>query len=194
MGGGVLYDGDRAVKVKATKGEIQSLRKLGRRNITNEQKAYILGKLYEARKNTNGGNRGNQYTKMAKPENLEVPSRKGISQEIADEQGVSHDTVEKAAEFSRGLDKADEVAPGFRKDILDGNVKAPKKAIQSLRKLGGEMRQMSRKLICLASCMRRERTLKVEIEETNTQKRQKTKMNLCQITKTPHISLPKSKA
>ena len=40
---------------------------IGRRNISDEQKTYLLGKLYEARKNTVGaadGFRGNQYSKV----------------------------------------------------------------------------------------------------------------------------------
>ena len=55
---------------------------LGRRNITNEQRTYLLGKLYEARKNTIGaadGFRGNQYTEVVSPENQDLPKSKKTS-------------------------------------------------------------------------------------------------------------------
>lgn len=74
----------------------------------------MLGKLYEARKNTKGGDRGNQYTKVANPENQELPKPKSTSYQIAEEQGVSHDTVEKAGDFAKGLDEAEKVSPGIR--------------------------------------------------------------------------------
>lgn len=37
---------------------------LGRRNLTAEQRIYLIGKLYEARKYSHGGECGNQYTKL----------------------------------------------------------------------------------------------------------------------------------
>ena len=38
---------------------------LGRRNLTKEQKKYLIGKQYEAEKASHGGDRGNQYTNLA---------------------------------------------------------------------------------------------------------------------------------
>lgn len=38
---------------------------LGRRNLTLEQKKYLIGKQYEAEKASHGGVRGNQYTSLA---------------------------------------------------------------------------------------------------------------------------------
>lgn len=45
---------------------------LGRRNLTDEQRTYMIGKMYEARKKSNGGNRGNQYAKTADSQNANL--------------------------------------------------------------------------------------------------------------------------
>lgn len=85
---------------------------LGRRNITDAQRTYLLGKLYEARKNTIGGStefRGNQHTARSKPEKQDLSKPKSTSHQIAQEQGVSHDTVEKAGNYAKGLDSAEKV-------------------------------------------------------------------------------------
>lgn len=89
----------------------------------------MLGKLYEARKNTKGaadGFRGNQYTEVVNPENQELPKSKNTSREIAKEHGVSHSTVEEAGNYAKGLDEAEKVSPGIREKVLSGEVKAPK--------------------------------------------------------------------
>ena len=38
---------------------------LGRRNLTPEQKKFLIGKQYHSEKSTRGGNHGNQYTQVA---------------------------------------------------------------------------------------------------------------------------------
>lgn len=107
---------------------------LGRRNLTDAQKSYLLGKQYEAEKcsikNKAGGN---QYKKEVKPENLVKP--KSTAEKIAKENGVSHDTVERAGHFSMGLDAAEEISPGFKNAVLSGQVKATKKDISEIRNM-----------------------------------------------------------
>ena len=46
---------------------------LGKRNLTDEQKTYLIGKEYEAMKKSIGGDRGNQYTKVASGQNDAKP-------------------------------------------------------------------------------------------------------------------------
>ena len=99
------------------------------RNITDAQKTYLLGKLHEARKNTTGGDRGNQYTKVAKDQNEPLPNYKNTAQLIAAEQNVGETTVKRAEWFAKGLDEAEKVSPGIREKVLSGEVKAPKSAI-----------------------------------------------------------------
>ena len=52
---------------------------LGRRNLTPEQKKYLIGKQYEAEKSSYGANegfRGNQYCEMVSSQNGNLPKKK----------------------------------------------------------------------------------------------------------------------
>lgn len=97
---------------------------LGRRNLTPEQRRYLVGKQYEAEKKA-GYNRGNQYTS---------PDKSGCSQfgnsqnqrtcdRIAQENGISKNTVLRSENFAKGVDIAEEAVPGTREKILSGKVK-----------------------------------------------------------------------
>lgn len=112
---------------------------LGRRNISDEQKTYLLGKLYEARKNTRGGDR--RSGEISKDQKGPMKNYHGTRSEVAKEQGVSQKVVLNAAEFAKGLDAAEEVSPGIREKVLSGEVKAPKSAIAELRNLDDKERK-----------------------------------------------------
>jgi len=107
---------------------------LGRRNVTPEQKNYLLGKMYEVRKNARGGNHGNQYQKVAKSQNGTLPEQ-NISKQIAKEQRVGRNTVLRAAQYSEGLDAAEAVVPGFKDKVLTREIKANQNDIAELRSL-----------------------------------------------------------
>lgn len=110
---------------------------LGRRNVTDEQKTYLLGKLYEARKKTVGApiDNSNASKQCAQNEHIE---KLRVSEQIAKEQGIGKETVKRAEHFAKGLDSAEEVSPGIREKVLSGEVKAQKSSIAELRKLDGE--------------------------------------------------------
>lgn len=111
-------------------------KQLGRRNLNDEQRTYLLGKMYEARKNSQGGNRGNQYTKVASFQSGNMPKSHGrIGEIIAKEQGVGHGTVLRAYEYSQSIDKAEEVVPGFKEQVLSGELNVPKKDIAEIRNM-----------------------------------------------------------
>ena len=94
---------------------------LGRRNLTDEQKTYLIGKEYEAQKQTHGGDRASS------PQNDDLKMRtKNI---VAKRHDVAPSTVERAEHFAHGLDAAEKVSPGFKDSILTGAVKAPKSVI-----------------------------------------------------------------
>lgn len=107
-------------------------KQLGRRNLSDEQRTYLLGKLYEARKNSVGGNRGNQYAKVASAQNEHLARTADV---IATEVGVGRETVKRAEHFAQGLDKAEEIVPGFKDEVLNGKVNTPKANIRAIRKL-----------------------------------------------------------
>ncbi len=91
---------------------------LGRRNLTREQKLRYIGQLQASRKNTRGGDRGNQYTKEAKGQN--EPLAKTTAQQIAEEVGVSESTVKRAEKFSQGIDALETVSKEAVKKVLNG--------------------------------------------------------------------------
>lgn len=109
---------------------------LGRRNITDEQKTYLLGKLYEARKNTVGAPAGNTNAKQCTQSgNIEANQPNRVSEQIAKERGIAKNSVIRANNFAHGLDAADTVAPGFKEQVLTGAVKAPKSTIAEIAKM-----------------------------------------------------------
>ena len=97
---------------------------LGRRNLTLEQKKYLIGKQYEADKNASY-NRGNQYTSLEKSgcSQFGNSQNRRTCSRIAKENGVSKNTVLRSETFAKEVDLADEAIPGTRAKILSGEVK-----------------------------------------------------------------------
>lgn len=70
---------------------------LGRRNLIDEQRDYVWGRLYERRKKRNF--KGNQYTKVLGV-NLTPSGSHATAKEIAEQAGVSEKTIRRAATVS----------------------------------------------------------------------------------------------
>lgn len=122
---------------------------LGRRNLTDEQRDYLIGKRYEAEKKANGGDRGNQYTKVA-VSHFDPLAKSALrtSREIAKEYGIGEASVRRNEAFAKSVDKADEVIEGFKDKVLSGQVKAPKTEIRKLKALEGEeLRETAQKIM-----------------------------------------------
>ena len=113
---------------------------LGRRNLTKEQKKYLIGKQYEAEKASHGGDRGNQYTNLASSQIGNLPNKEKTCERIADENGISKNTVLRAEAFSKAVDIADEVEPGIRDEILAGKIKPTEKDVHALARADPEER------------------------------------------------------
>lgn len=111
---------------------------LGRRNITGEQKTALIGEAYKAQKLTQGGNRGNQYTKVASAQNEHLAQR--TSEVVAKDFGVGKETVKRAEHFVDGLNEAEKVSPGIKESILSGEIKAPKSMVAEIRNVPEEKR------------------------------------------------------
>ena len=121
-------------------------KQLGRRNLTDEQRTYVIGKMYEARKKSMGasdGFRGNQHTeKVVGVQNEFLPKPKQRTYEtIAEEIGVGASTVQRAEHFSQGVDAVRSVSPDAAQMILDGKTKVPKSAVSAVRKMPEEERR-----------------------------------------------------
>ena len=99
---------------------------LGRRNLSPEQKRYLLGKQYEAEKKVAKIFRGNQYTlakKSGGDHGDNHHSGKKTCDRIAEENGVSRASVLRASHYTRGIDIADNLFPGIKQKVFSGEVK-----------------------------------------------------------------------
>ena len=117
---------------------------LGRRNLTLQQKKYLIGKQYEAEKAAHGGERdmardeNGQFTASSQIGNLRCNNK--TCERIAEENGISKNTVLRAEAFSKAVDIADEIEPGIRSEFLNGSIRATEKEIQALARADPEER------------------------------------------------------
>lgn len=104
---------------------------MGRRNITEETRRYLIGKRYEAEKRIGARNASgrNQHspareevspTMLGKARNCEY--KYGVSGVIGNEYQMSHATVEKYGRYAHAVDRIASVAPRIVPHILAGNV------------------------------------------------------------------------
>ena len=111
---------------------------LGRRNLTPEQKKFLMGKQYDAEKQTKGFH-GNQHTLPAPSGGVQNEHRQTAEktcERIARENHVSASSVRRAALFAQGVDLADKLCPGIRHQVLRGDLKAPDILFERLAKAG----------------------------------------------------------
>ena len=113
---------------------------LGRRNLTPEQKKFLMGKQYDAEKQTKGFH-GNQHTLPALSggvQNEHQQTAEKTCERIARENRVSSSSVRRAALFAQGVDLADKLCPGIRLQVLRGDLKAPDILFERLAKAAPE--------------------------------------------------------
>jgi len=109
---------------------------LGRRNLTPEQKKFLMGKQYDAEKQS-AGFHGNQHTRpvpSAGAQNEHQQTAEKTCERIARENHVSASAVRRAALFAAGVDLAEELCPGIRQRVLSGDLKAPDALFERLAK------------------------------------------------------------
>lgn len=98
---------------------------LGRRNLTDEQRAYLRGKQYQIQKQRHGGKR------EASGKNSHLKT----SEMVAAEHSVSEATIRKDATFAQGLDRIGAANPELKQQVLSGQAKVRKKDVQQLAAL-----------------------------------------------------------
>ena len=116
---------------------------LGRRNLSPEQKRYLLGKQYEAEKKAAKIFRGNQYTlakKSGGDHGDNHHSGKKTCDRIAEENGVSRASVLRASHYTRGIDIADNLSPGIKQKVFSGEVKFTNEEMSKLVQVSAEHR------------------------------------------------------
>ena len=97
---------------------------LGRRNLTPEQKKFLIGKQYSVEHRKPGGNGNNQHTAAAKktaPEELcqidKIPptsAEASIRKQIAERNNVSESYVVRSEKFMRGVEIMEQMVPGMQ--------------------------------------------------------------------------------
>ncbi len=100
---------------------------LGRRNLTPQQKKYLIGERYDAEKQI-ADFHGNQYTLPDesggdKSCHHHSDEREKTRKRIAKETGVSEGTVQNAYNYAKGVNAAEEVLPGIKSELLFGTIK-----------------------------------------------------------------------
>lgn len=102
---------------------------LGRRNLTKEMQSYLRGQRYELEKKTQGTN--NQYTQQENENHQNEVFHSGSTAErLAEEYGVSKATIERDAQFAKGVDAIKESDPDKANEILNGKSKVSKEQIR----------------------------------------------------------------
>lgn len=114
---------------------------LGRRNLTPEQKKYLVGKQYEAEKALIPNEKGtNQYTSLVGGQNDHQPKNEKTRARIARETNTTDSFVRRAEHFAKGVDAAEEAVPGTRQKVLSGEVKPTAAEIASVARAPPEER------------------------------------------------------
>ena len=106
---------------------------LGRRNLTPEQKKFLIGKQYSVEHRKPGGNGNNQHTAASKktaPEELcqidTIPptvTDTSVRKQIAERNNVSESYVVRSEKFMRGVEIMEQMVPGMQEKILSGQFK-----------------------------------------------------------------------
>ena len=95
---------------------------LGRRNLTPEQRRYLVGKQYGAEKRAHGGSRKMEGEQPScHGDNLIAQPK--TCERIAQENGVNWRSVIRSEKFAQNVDAAEAAVPGTREKILSGKIK-----------------------------------------------------------------------
>ena len=106
---------------------------LGRRNLRPEHFKYLIGRRYSAEKQIKRlRDEKGQYLPGGHDDHLDDGLK--TSERIAQEIGKSERYVRRAEDFADGLDIADEIMPGAKEKVLNGDVKVQHWDVESLRR------------------------------------------------------------
>lgn len=126
---------------------------LGRRNISDETRKYLIGKRYEMEKillNNPGGK--NQYSKIYK-ENEEIKEERDRNHrpvtaiKLGKEYNVSTRTVLTYANYSKAIDKLNTEEPDLTQRILNGEIKVPQNQVIRISKLSPKIKNKIQKYL-----------------------------------------------
>lgn len=116
---------------------------LGRRNLIESQKRYLMGKRYRVERKI-AKFHGNQYTladKSGAGRSDPHQDRHQTRNQIAVQNGVSDSYVKRAVCFADGVDAAEEVYPGIKKQILSEGIEVTIPELTEIAKMNPEERK-----------------------------------------------------
>lgn len=113
---------------------------LGRRNLTPQQKKYLIGQRYDAEKKANGGDRKSENVKSV-GQNDPLISPHVTRARIAEETNTSESYVKRADQYAKGIDAAEEVLPGIKNDLLSGKYKPKEADVTAIARASPEERR-----------------------------------------------------
>ena len=110
---------------------------LGRRNLTDEQREYTIGKMYEARKNSIGNTTSTRNSdgtfQCIQSGYIGSDKSNRVSDQIAGELNIGKGTVLRAQQFAKSVDALRKVNPEAADKVLNGKAKATKADIREIR-------------------------------------------------------------
>ena len=120
---------------------------LGRRNLTDNQRRYAVGKMYECRKKSVGAPTGNENAQKQSGQNDRIVSRRetkdGTAGQIGKDVGMSEKNVRRAAAFARGVDALRKVSPEAADAVLNQKVNVTRQEVAELRDEPDEMLEVA---------------------------------------------------
>ncbi len=151
---------------------------LGRRNISEETRKFLIGKQYNAEKvagfirNKRGINQYSEADKMGEHsgkegETMEQKQLSGRTAErIATDHHISPGTVQKYARFARAVDKIDKSEPQLARKLLEGTCKVSQENIVALSEMAPrEIRRFNRRIDSLGEPFAQFKTTRKEFEK-----------------------------
>ena len=113
---------------------------LGRRNLTPQQKKYLIGERYDAEKKAHGGDRKSGQVKST-VQNEPLISSHMTRAQIAEDTKTSESYVMRADLYAKGVNAAEEVLPGIKNDLLLGKYKPRETDVAAIAKAAPEERR-----------------------------------------------------
>ena len=108
---------------------------LGRRNISEETRKYLIGKRYINEKIINKNPHGNnQFTKIVSPDNSEKPPSTSMitASRLGREYKVSSRTIVEYAKYANSIDTLEQNEPELVSKVLSGDIKISQEDIRRL--------------------------------------------------------------
>lgn len=104
---------------------------LGRRNLTDEQRKYLIGKIYNQQKKKHGGQGGNRYTgKISVIESAQIEhflntdnGKQKTAEKLSNIVEYAPSTIRRCSNFAEAVEKVKEISPVAAQKILQGEIK-----------------------------------------------------------------------